>query len=172
VNSPRRHLCGINLNYSDEAGINMLLERESEPFRSSEHGAKAFVERKVEYAFAPFGSGNGITERNGGFADPGTSDQQRTRPSRDAAANECVELGASAACIVSDKWLVMFRSNKARKDRKSAALYPKVVIAASERDTSHFHHVETAALGAVVEHLLFQLDDTMGDAMQLKVVVL
>jgi hypothetical protein len=66
----------------------------------------------------------------------------------------------------------MFRSNKARKDRKSASLYRKVVVAAAERDTSHFHHVDTAALGAVVEHLLFQLDDAMGDAMQLKVVFL
>jgi len=66
----------------------------------------------------------------------------------------------------------MFRGNKARKDRKSAALDRKVVIAAAERDTSHFHHVDTAALGAVVEHLLFQLDDAVGDAMQLKIVVL
>src|SRR5579872_1554846 len=58
-----------------------------------------------------------------------------------------------------------------RENCKTASLNGEVVIAAAVFHAAHFHHSKAAPLGTVIERKLLQGDNAIGDAVQLKIMV-
>ena len=65
----------------------------------------------------------------------------------------------------------MLGRDQAREDLQAAPFDDEIMEAAPEGDPAHLDHAQAAALGAVIDGELLEVDDSMRDRMELEVVL-
>lgn len=129
-----------------------------------------FVEDEEGRALTSLGGRQCIESGERGLSHAGGADQEYARPALEASAHQDVHRPVAAVEALADG-SVGVRDDRAGIHREASPANGEVVVAAVEIDTAHLDDSQSATLASVLGKHLLQADHTVGDALELEVLV-